>query len=180
MVDNFAKHEGREAKRRAISTFTRCVTKKMKDAEETLIRAHSITRIKTSRLAFESFQRRTRRFRSFLSSLSLSSFFFLPFSFFSPPSHSPSSPLVLAIGSFYHAPKARCSPPLYPHSFYRGLTGKIWASTLSLPSTEEVSSYPYTTLRILLTPVVLFLVLFFCFLFLSLTQQELFLHFSLS
>lgn len=38
----------------------------------------------------------------------------------------PSSPLVLAIGSFYHAPKARRSPPLYPHPFYRGPAGKIW------------------------------------------------------
>ena len=82
-VDNFAKHE---AKRRAISTFTRCVTKKTKDAEETLIRAHSITRIKPLVSRSESFQRRTRRFELDLFSLSL--FFFLPsFFFFPPPSH---------------------------------------------------------------------------------------------
>jgi len=84
-VDNFAKHE---AKRRAISTFTRCVTKKTKDAEETLIRAHSITRIKPLVSRSESFQRRTRRFELdlfSLFSLFLSSFFFLPSSFFFPP-----------------------------------------------------------------------------------------------
>lgn len=31
----------------------------------------------------------------------------------------------LSIGSFYRATKARCSPPLYPHPFYRGPAGKI-------------------------------------------------------
>lgn len=107
-VDNFAK---REAERRAISTFTRCVTKKTENAEETLIRAHSITRIKTPRLAFRVFPTANSSFRPIFS-LSLPSFF-------PPPYHPPpSSLLVLAIGSFYHAPKARCSPPLYPHPFY--------------------------------------------------------------
>lgn len=59
-VDNFAK---REARRRAISTFTRCVTKKTEDAEETLIRAHSITRIKPPRLASRVFPSANSSFR---------------------------------------------------------------------------------------------------------------------
>lgn len=62
----------------AISTFTRCVTEKTEDAEETLIRAHSITRIKPLDSRSESFQRRTRRFVQ--SALSLS-FFLLSFFF---------------------------------------------------------------------------------------------------
>lgn len=63
-VDNFAK---REAKRRAISTFTRCVTKKTENAEETLIRAHSITRIKTPCLAFRVFPTANPSFRPIFS-----------------------------------------------------------------------------------------------------------------
>lgn len=43
----------------------------------------------------------------------------------------------LSIGSFYRATKARCSPPLYPHPFYRGPAGKIRHRASS--STDEPS-----------------------------------------
>lgn len=81
-----------------------------------------------------------------VSSNLLSLSLFLP-SFLPPPYRPPSTPLVLAIGSFYHAPKARCSPPLYPHPFYRGLAGKIWRQVSFVSGRSVVVSLAYFSVR---------------------------------
>lgn len=46
---------------------------------------------------------------------------------------------ILTIGSFYHAPKVRCAPPLYPHSFYRARAEKNLVSSLSCRFGQGIS-----------------------------------------